>query len=330
MTGIVNSLLLFVSLAITLAFFAYGFNIFYMIHLAKKYKAPPRVPIDSKPSVAVHLPIYNERYVAERLVASCMDSAQHYGKDLVHITILDDSDDETTEILEKTAAQYRSKGFNVTVLHRSNRSGYKAGALNNALMTASEDYLVVFDSDFLPRKEFFEKAISYIISDKKLGVVQFRWNYANRNYNWITKSVAIGMDAHFLIEQPGRFAGGLFLNFNGSAGIIRINALKESGGWQTDTLAEDLDMSYRIQMKEYQIKYVMDDVPCEITPTVASFKRQQGRWARGSLQVTKKLLPQLVRRSDIGIKKKFEAFIHLTYYGVHPLMFASFLLTLMP
>jgi len=115
--------------------------------------------------------------------------------------------------------------------------------------------------------------------------------------------VAIGMDAHFLIEQPGRFAGRLFLNFNGSAGIIRVSALKESGGWQTDTLAEDLDMSYRIQMKEYQIKYVMDDVPCEITPTVASFKRQQGRWARGSLQVTKKLLPQLMRRPDISVKK---------------------------
>ena len=327
MTGIVNSLLLFISLAITLTFFAYGFNILYMIHLAKKYREPTRVPIDSKPSVAVHLPIYNERYVAERLVASCVDSAQQYGKDLVHITILDDSDDETTEILEKTAAQYRSKGFNVTVLHRSDRSGYKAGALNHALMMASEDYLVVFDSDFLPRKEFFDTAISYIMAHKKLGVVQFRWNYANRNYNWITKSVAIGMDAHFLIEQPGRFAGGLFLNFNGSAGIIRVSALKESGGWQTDTLAEDLDMSYRIQMKEYQIKYVMDDVLCEITPTVASFKRQQGRWARGSLQVTKKLLPQLMRRPDIGVKKKFEAFIHLTYYGVHPLMFASFLLT---
>jgi hypothetical protein len=157
-------------------------------------------------------------------------------------------------------------------------------------------------------------------------VVQFRWSYTNREYNWITKAVSIGMDAHFMIEQPARCAGGLFLNFNGSAGIIRTSALRESGGWQSDTLAEDLDVSYRMQLLHYRIQYVDDDVPCEIPPTVAGFKRQQARWARGSLQVAKESLPRLLRDKGVTVRQKLEAYIHLTYYAVHPLMYASFLL----
>lgn len=296
-----------------------------MLRLSRRYKTPQLSRAD-KPLVAIHLPIFNERYVVERLLDSCTRLADHYGKEKVHISVLDDSDDETTTILQDMVSSYRSKSFNIEVVHRDDRSGFKAGALNTALARTKEEFIVVFDSDFLPKADFLDRAVSYIGADNHLGVVQFRWSYTNRDYNWITKSVSIGMDAYFLIEQPGRCAEGLFHNFNGSGGIIRVEALRQAGGWQLDTLAEDLDASYRIQMRDYRILYVLDDVPCEITPTVASFKRQQARWARGSLQVAKKILPDLILRRDVSFKRKFEAFIHLTYYLVHPLMYVSFLL----
>ncbi|MFH0847886.1 MAG: glycosyltransferase [archaeon] len=320
-----DALLLAASLAVTVLFFFYGFNLFYLLRLSGRYKTAHLSGVD-KPPVSIHLPVFNERYVVERLLASCTRLADHYGKDKVHISVLDDSDDETTTILQNIASGYRSENFNIEVIHRDNRSGFKSGALNEALARTREEFIVVFNSNFLPKADFLDRAVAYIVADDHLGIVQFRWSYTNRDYNWITKSVSIGMDAYFLIEQPGRCAEGLFHNFNGSGGIIRTEALRQAGGWQLDTLAEDLDASYRIQMRNYRILYVLDDVPCEITPTVASFKRQQARWARGSLQVAKKILPDLVLRRDISVKQKFEALIHLTYYLVHPLMYASFLL----
>jgi cellulose synthase/poly-beta-1,6-N-acetylglucosamine synthase-like glycosyltransferase len=322
---VLNAVLLVASLTVTLAFFVYGFNIYYMLRLRKKYKEPARMT-GVRPSIAVHLPVFNERYVAERLLAACIRTAERYGKAKVRVLVLDDSTDETSEILEKAASDYRSKGFNVEVRHRQDRWGYKAGALNAALAETKEEFIVVFDSDFIPREDFLERAASYVTTSDEIGVVQFKWGYTNREYNWTTKAVSIGMDAHFLIEQPARYAGSLFLNFNGSAGIIRTKALRESGGWQADTLAEDLDASYRMQMNSYKIVYVHDDVPCEVPPTVSGFKRQQGRWARGSLQVAKKLLPKLLLDRSLTLKQKFEASVHLTYYLVHPLMYASFLL----
>ncbi len=249
--GLLGTALLIVSVAVTIIFFAYGFNIFYMLRLSKKFRQP-KPQEGGKPTIAIHLPIFNERYVAERLLAACAGTAEIYGKDKVHLSVLDDSDDETTAILERLTEGYRARGFNFDVQHREDRSGFKAGALNAALAKANEDFVVVFDSDFLPRADFLDRAAAYVTADDSLGVVQFRWSYTNRDYNWITKAVSIGMDAHFMIEQPARCAGGLFLNFNGSAGIIRTRALKESGGWQSDTLAEDLDASYRMQLHALQ------------------------------------------------------------------------------
>jgi cellulose synthase/poly-beta-1,6-N-acetylglucosamine synthase-like glycosyltransferase len=318
-------ILLILSVTITVVFFAYGFNIYYMLKLSRKYKSPKCVPT-RKPTIAIQLPIYNEEYVIPRLLASCTATAEAYGKSLVKISVLDDSDDETVETIEEEAKKYKACGFNVEVIHRNDRIGYKAGALNLALSKTKEEFIVVFDSDFLPRPDFLDRAAAYITADDNLGVVQFKWSYTNRNYNWITKSVSIGMDSHFLIEQPARSSGGLFLNFNGSAGIIRTSALRESGGWQPDTLAEDLDASYRMQMNHYRIQFVKDDVPCEVTPTVASFKRQQGRWARGSLQVAKKSLRKMLFARDIKLRQKLAGAVHLTYYLVHPLMYFSFVL----
>jgi len=324
-TSFIDTALLIASVTVTVAFFAYGFNIFYMLRLSKRYVRP--VPRDGRrPAVAIHLPVYNEKYVVERLLRACIAMADDYGREKVHVSVLDDSDDETTLEVEGLVKEYGERGYTVDVLHREDRRGFKAGALNAALEKASEEFIVVFDSDFLPKPDFLRKAVGYITADDRMGMVQFRWSYLNREYNWITRAVSIGMDAHFLIEQPGRDAGGLFLNFNGSAGIVRTKALRECGGWQSDTLAEDLDASYRMQMRHYRIRFVNDEVPCEVPPTVISFKRQQGRWARGSLQVAKKSLPELLRMQDVTLRQKFEASVHLTYYLVHPLMFASFLL----
>lgn len=321
-----SSILLVLSLAITIVFFAYGFNIYYMLKLSRNYRSPPCIPVKEKPTIAIHLPIFNEKYVTTRLLSACADTASQYGKELVRISVLDDSDDETTQFIEDEVEKYVKHGYKMEVIHRDDRTGYKAGALNLALGKTTEEFVVVFDSDFLPRPDFLDRAAYYIMANPTLGVVQFKWSYTNRKYNWITKSVSIGMDAHFLIEQPARSCGDLFLNFNGSGGIIRVSALRKSGGWQSDTLAEDLDASYRMQLNHHRIQYVLDDVPCEVTPTVASFKRQQGRWARGSLQVAKKTVGRLIISRDAKLKQKFAGTIHLTYYLVHPLMYFSFIL----
>ncbi|MDQ1280500.1 MAG: hypothetical protein QG670_1763 [Thermoproteota archaeon] len=325
-----ENILLIISIFVTLMFFIYGYNCFYLIGASRGYKIPKRdLPVNERPPVAVHLPVYNEKYVVGRLLESCTNMAESYGKELVRTMILDDSSDETTQELEMLARTYSSQGFRMEVIHRENRAGYKAGALQKALERTSEDYIVIFDSDFLPPPNFLMDIIPHIAIDEKVGIVQGRWSYLNREYNFITRAVAIGMNAHFLIEQPGRYASQCFLNFNGSGGVIRSKALRDAGGWQSDTLAEDLDASYRIQMKGYRVLFLRDVLaPCELTPTITSFKRQQGRWACGSLQTAKKILPSLLREKTVGRKQKMQALVHLTYYLVHPLIFTSFLLAL--
>ncbi len=318
------------SVAVTLSFFIYGYNCFFLIKASRSYKIEKQYLAKNKmPSLAIHLPIYNEKYVVGRLLESCVAMAENYGKELVRIMVMDDSSDETTQELEELAKQYSSQGFKIEVFHRDNRVGFKAGALQEALEKTSEDYIAVFDSDFLPPRNFLSEIIPHIAANENIGIVQSRWSYINREYNFITRAVAIGMNAHFLIEQPGRCASQCFLNFNGSGGVIRAKALREAGGWQSDTLAEDLDASYRIQMKGYKVLYLRDILaPCELTPTVTSFKRQQGRWACGSLQTAKKILPSLLKENTVTRKQKIQALIHLTYYLIHPLIFTSFLLSL--
>lgn len=207
------------------------------------------------------------------------------------------------------------------------RDGFKAGALQNALMQTDEEYVAIFNSDFTPTEDFLDETIPYLTENLLLGLVQCRWGYINREYSFLSRTFAIGMDGHFLIEQPGRYASNCFLNFNGSGGVLRKTAIVEAGGWMPDTLAEDLDLSYRMQLKGFKILYLRDlSVLGEIPPTIAAFKRQQARWARGSLQVAKKLLPALIKSRNLTFKQKIEGFIHLTYYFVHPLMLASFIL----
>jgi cellulose synthase/poly-beta-1,6-N-acetylglucosamine synthase-like glycosyltransferase len=317
------------SLILTLLFFLYGFNHYYLLRAASRYISPqlPLNPSGRRPAVEIHLPVYNEKYVIHRLIAACARMSETYGMDRVKILVIDDSDDETAEIVNKLVKEYQEKRFQIEVLRRGSRQGFKAGALQSALDRTEAGFIAIFDADFIPPADFLIQTVPFFIRDENLGIIQGRWTHTNRDYNLLTSAIATGIDVHFLIEQSGRFAAGCFQNFNGSGGILRKKALLEAGGWQSDTLAEDLDASYRIQLQGYRILYLRDlQSPGEVPPTVPSFKKQQGRWACGSLRTAKKLLPDLVTKRGLSFKKRLEAFIHLTGYMVHPLMFTSFLL----
>jgi cellulose synthase/poly-beta-1,6-N-acetylglucosamine synthase-like glycosyltransferase len=317
------------SMVLTLLFFLYGFNHYFLLYSARRYKVPNLVDsLQPKPAVCIHLPIYNEKYVIRRLVAACSQMAIAYGNDKVRIIIIDDSQDDTIRVVDEVVKEYQEKGSNVQVFRRYSRQGFKAGALQAALAITEEEFIVVFDADFVPAQDFLNRTIPYFMADDRLGIIQSRWTHTNRDYNSLTRAIAIGIDVHFLIEQAGRYASGCFQNFNGSGGVLRKKALLESGGWQADTLAEDLDVSYRIQLKEYRFLYIKDlQSPGEIPPTLPSFKKQQGRWANGSLRTARKVLPSILSNRKLGLKKRLEAFIHLTGYMVHPLIFISFVLT---
>jgi cellulose synthase/poly-beta-1,6-N-acetylglucosamine synthase-like glycosyltransferase len=253
--------------------------------------------------------------------------AEAYDPQRVEILILDDSDDDTIDEIDEVVKIYQEKGAKIEVLRRESRQGFKAGALQYALDRTEAEFIAIFDSDFTPPADFLLRTVPHFTLDETLGVIQSRWTHINRDYNMLTRGIAIGIDVHFLIEQVGRYAAGCFQNFNGSGGVIRKKALLQAGGWQSDTLTEDLDASYRIQMQGYRILFLKDlECPGEIPPTVPSFKKQQGRWACGSLRTAKKHLPSLLANKEYGFKQRLEAFIHLTGYMVHPLMLSSFLL----
>jgi len=326
---VIEILFLTASLVLTVLFFFYGFNHYFLLIAAQQYISPGLLPglLQRSFRVAIHLPVYNEKYVIRRLVAACACMAEEYGIDKVKIVIIDDSDDETADIVDEVVAGYREKLFNIGVLRRGSRQGFKAGALQAALDQTEEEFIAIFDADFIPPADFLIRSLPFFIQDENLGIIQSRWANINRDYNFLTRAIAVGIDVHFLIEQAGRYAVGCYQNFNGSAGVIRTKALVKAGGWQADTLAEDLDVSYRIQFKGYRILYLKDlQSPGEVPLTVPSYKKQQGRWACGSLRTAKKLLPTLMSLRNLGFTKRLEGFIHLTNYMVHPLMFTSFLL----
>jgi cellulose synthase/poly-beta-1,6-N-acetylglucosamine synthase-like glycosyltransferase len=326
----VADVILGVSVLLSFSFFIYGINTLHLTRKARGYSQPTPGAMVSRPSVAVHLPVYNEFYVADRLLTACAKMADHYGKGLVRVCVIDDSDDETRDKLDALADGYVQRGYKVEILRRGTRAGYKAGALQAALDRTSEPFVAVFDADFAPSEDFLDRTVPFMLQDEKVGFVQCRWTHFDRTYNMITETLAIGIDAHFLLEQPGRWSGGYMMNFNGSAGLLRTAAIRGAGGWNSDTLAEDLDLSYRMQLSEYKPVYLKDvKVPAELPPTITSLKRQQGRWARGSIQTARKVWPTIYASKKLSTKQKFEAFVHLTYYMVHPLMVASFVLALL-
>ena len=314
-------------LAILTILAIYGIHRYHLVYLYLKHKdkvAQPRAKLETKPRVTIQLPIYNEMYVVERLVEAACNV--RYPLELLEIQVLDDSTDGTVDITAACVAKNQALGFNIHHVHRRNRQGFKAGALENGLKDATGELIAIFDADFIPPPNFLEDVVDYF-SDTEVGMVQARWGHINREYSLLTQVESVILDGHFIIEHGGRHFSGRFFNFNGTAGIWRRNAIESAGGWQHDTLTEDTDLSYRAQMAGWKFLYLPHIVcPAELPVEMNSFKSQQARWAKGLIQTAIKLLPRILR-SNLPWKIKTEAFFHLTANISYPLMIAlSFLL----
>jgi cellulose synthase/poly-beta-1,6-N-acetylglucosamine synthase-like glycosyltransferase len=276
----------------------------------KTASTPSADPIHSNrfPRITIQLPIYNERRVAGRVVDAA--ASIQWPLDRLDIQILDDSTDETTRIVEERAAFWAGKGVSVEVIHRSSRKGYKAGALANGLRYARGEFIAIFDADFIPSEDFFEKTIRHFV-DPRVGMVQTRWGFLNTGFSWLTRIQAILLSPHFSIEHNVRWHRSLFFNFNGTAGIWRKTAIESSGGWQSDTVTEDLDLSYRAQLAGWRFVYLDSVVvPSELPVTLSDFRGQQQRWAKGSIQTARKILPMIIK-SPLSVPVKIEAVAHL-------------------
>jgi cellulose synthase/poly-beta-1,6-N-acetylglucosamine synthase-like glycosyltransferase len=278
------------------------------------------------PKVVTQLPMYNERQVAKRVIEAA--AAMDYPRCRHEIQVLDDSTDDTIGYVDETVERLRGLGYNVSVIRRTDRTGFKAGALQNGLKFTDAEFVAIFDADFVPSVDFLRKAMAFFVDRPTLGLVQGRWTHLNKNSSLITRGQAMGIDGHFMIEQAARSWNGLFMNFNGTAGVFRRKAIETSGGWQHDTLTEDMDLSYRMQLADWETEYVPDlTVPAEIPEDINAFKNQQFRWAKGSIQTAIKIIPML-RKKKMSTFKFMQAVLHLTHYMVHPLMLILAMLTM--
>ena len=310
-----------ISTAFVLFYFAillvpsvFGIHRYYLVYLYYKNrkKKPLVLPFEllpNVPKVTVQLPIYNEMYVATRLIRAVCDF--DYPLDKMEIQVLDDSNDETVSIVEREVELYREKGFQIEHVRRGSREGFKAGALNEGLKRATGEFIAVFDADFLPGADFLKKVVPHFYRGPKVGMVQTRWEHLNRDYSLLTRAQAILLDGHFIIEHTARHRSGCFFNFNGTAGVWRKECIETSGSWSGDTLTEDIDLSYRAQMAGWNFVYLDDVVaPAELPVDMNALKTQQHRWAKGSVQVARKLLPGILK-GPYPLRVKIEAFFHL-------------------
>lgn len=262
------------------------------------------------PMVTVQLPVYNELYVVERLIDSVI--ALDYPKDKLEIQVLDDSTDESFEVAAAKVAELQNSGYDIQHVKRPERVGFKAGALAYGLEHAKGQFTAIFDADFLPKPEFLKKTIPWFIVDEKIGVVQTRWEHLNEEYSVLTELQAFGLDAHFTVEQSGRNAGGHFINFNGTAGVWRNKCIDDAGGWQSDTITEDLDLSYRAQLKGWRFKYLEEvGSPAELPAEMNALKNQQFRWTKGAAECAVKNLPKVIKQRGLGMGTKVHAIFHL-------------------
>lgn len=305
---------------IVLAF--YGFHRYALVFLYYKNRrrraTEPTERFDALPLVTVQLPLYNEQYVVERLIeAVCR---LDYPRDRLEIQVLDDSTDETVAVARGVVERYAALGHPITFRHRTNRHGFKAGALQAGMAEARGEFIAIFDADFVPSPDFLRRTIDFF-TDRRLAMVQTRWGYINRDYSWLTKIESILLDGHFVMEHGARYRTGLFFNFNGTAGVWRRTAIEDAGGWQHDTLTEDTDLSYRAQLKGWHFLYLPEvECPSELPVEMNAFKVQQARWAKGLIQTSRKILPRLLRRRDLSLHHKIEAWCHLTANISYPLM----------
>ena len=309
----------------------YGFSCYYSIYLFLKNSRHTRLSdrkkilkfyrehsINDLPQVTTQLPVFNEANCVERLLEAVC--AIDYPKDKHEIQVLDDSTDECYEVAKKKVEELAAKGYDIKLIHRTNRSEFKAGALKEAMAVAKGDFLAIFDADFVPEKDFLLKTIPYLVMDDQIGLVQGRWGHLNRTESGLTLAQSIGIDGHFVVEQSARSWGKLFMNFNGTAGVWRKQAIYGGGGWEGDTLTEDMDLSYRSQLAGWKMKFVFDViVPAELPNDINAFKAQQFRWAKGSIQTAIKILPRVLK-AKVPLRVKIGAILHTTHYSIHPCM----------
>ena len=309
----------------------YGLHRYWLVYDYYKYRknvpGPPPA-VTEWPRATVQLPIFNERYVIERLVEAV--SKFDYPAELLDVQVLDDSTDETREVARNCVERHAALGMPISYIHRTNREGFKAGALENGLKTSRGEFVAIFDADFIPEADFLRRTVPYF-QNPAIGMVQTRWTYLNRDYSLLTQVETILLDGHFVVEHGARSRRGTFFNFNGTAGVWRRAAIDAAGGWEHDTLTEDTDLSYRAQLKGWKFLY-LPEIECasELPVDMNGFKAQQARWAKGLMQTAKKILPQ-VMRSNAPWHVKAEAFFHLTANISYPLMvlFSAMLLPAM-
>jgi cellulose synthase/poly-beta-1,6-N-acetylglucosamine synthase-like glycosyltransferase len=315
--------------AILIVLSVYGVHRYETIRRYRKYRnqLPRRAPqlFQRLPRVTIQLPLYNERFVVARLLEEV--GKIDYPRELLQVQVLDDSTDETHPYTERLCNEYRAAGWPIEYRHRDHRHGFKAGALQEGLESATGELIAIFDADFLPPADFLTRTVHFF-ADSAVGVVQTRWSYLNKEYSILTQVEAMLLDGHFVLEHGARCGSGLFFNFNGTAGILRRAMIDDAGGWQHETLTEDSDLSYRAQLKGWRFVYLASlDCPSELPAETYGFQVQQARWAKGLTQVALKLLPR-VFRADLPFRVKAEAFLHLTPNISYPLMLAVSMLML--
>lgn len=305
----------FIALTILFGFGIHGIVLLYYYRKTKLQENDDVEQIGEWPLVTIQLPMFNELYVVERLIGSICEI--DYPKDKLEIQVLDDSTDETQALAKKLCLEYEVKGYDISYIHRVDRTGYKAGALKEGLVIAKGEFVAIFDADFVPKKDFLKRTVPHF-QNEKVGMVQTRWEHINGDESYLTKAQAIALDGHFVIEQQVRNKAGFFINFNGTAGIWRKDCIIDAGNWQADTLTEDFDLSYRAQLNGWKFKFLNDVTsPAELPADINALKTQQFRWTKGAVETAKKLLP-MVWKSKLKPKVKLECFIHLTSNIVFP------------
>jgi cellulose synthase/poly-beta-1,6-N-acetylglucosamine synthase-like glycosyltransferase len=307
--------LYFFSLLILFIFGAHGFVMVY--HYLRNHSREAALSVlGQEPVVTVQLPLYNEYYVAERIIEAVC--SLEYPKDKLEIQVLDDSTDETVDVVAKTVRHFQSLGYDIKHVRRTTRAGFKAGALKDGLETARGEFIAIFDADFVPNSSFLRRTLPYFFQDERMALVQTRWEHLNSDYSLLTRTQAMALDGHFVIEQAVRNRAGYFMNFNGTGGIWRKSAILDAGNWQSDTLTEDLDLSYRAQLRGWRFKYLDDFTsPAELPAEVNALKTQQFRWTKGAIETARKILPE-VWKSNIPLRVKIHSTFHLTNNIVFP------------
>ncbi|MBD3347070.1 MAG: glycosyltransferase [Chitinivibrionales bacterium] len=337
MTALIILCILYILCSVTLL--AYGLQCYVLtgLFIRKRNQVVPRqreimhkfdfLTDESRfPSVIIQLPMYNEKTVAVRVIEAA--AAMDYPVSRYEIQVLDDSTDETRGYVDDAVTRLGKEGVRISAIRRTDRTGFKAGALQHGLQYTDAEFIAIFDADFVPKPDFLKKALPFFVDRPKLGLVQARWTHLNPKASLLTRGQSVGIDGHFMVEQAARSWNNLFMNFNGTAGVFRREAIETSGGWQHDTLTEDMDLSYRMQLNDWETEYVPDiEVPAEVPEDINAFKNQQFRWAKGSIQTAIKIVPLLIEKK-ISVFKFLQAILHLTHYVVHPLMLMMALLSM--